>query len=98
MANSAVFLLLSDERGVYIPRDFVQSFNMKDWHVDERDVADCSDPENEYYWDSWDVIINNAFLIDAYGNQYRLWQDEDLWIYCYDLMTDEEKQNMGFEV
>ena len=94
MANSAVVILLSDARGIYIPRDFVQSSNMKEWHIDERDADVCSDPENEWYWDSWESILNNAFFIDKDGNKYRLWQDGDLWAYCYDLMTDTEQQNL----
>ena len=98
MTNSAVVLLLSDARGIYIPRDFVQSFNMKEWHVNEIDVNAYNDPENESYLDSWDSILNDTFFIDKGGNKYQLWQEGDLWAYCYDLMTDEEKQKMGFEV
>lgn len=98
MENNAVVILLSDARGIYIPRDFVQGFHMDLWHVSEHDAEICQDPDNEWYWEAWYNIIDNAFMLDKHGNKYQLYQDGDLWAYCFDLMSDEEKQNMGWEI
>ena len=48
---SGISLLLSDSRGVYIPRDFVDNFNLDKWHVDQKYIRLLSSPDNEFYWD-----------------------------------------------
>lgn len=93
-----VQLLLSDSRGVYIPRDFVECFNMQQWHIESKYIERLSSPDNEWYWDNWDVVLNNAYSIDKNGNKWHLWQDGDLWAICPVLMTEEEKQNFGWDV
>ena len=94
---SGISLLLSDSRGVYIPRDFVNNFDLDNWHVKEdyQDVLSSSD--NEYYWDMWGQVLNNAYYIDEQGNRWLLHQDGDLWAICYELLTDEERVNFGFD-
>lgn len=94
---SGIQLLLSDARGIYIPRDFVTGFDMAEWQgISENDVKDCENPENEYYWNSWEMILNNAKHTDKNGNVWRLMQDGSLCAYCFELMTNEEKENFGF--
>ena len=44
---SGISLLLSDARGVYIPRDFVANFDLDKWHVDMKYVHLLSGPDNE---------------------------------------------------
>ena len=94
---SGIQLLLSDSRGIYIPANFVECFNMQQWHIDEKYISLLNSPNNELYWDYWDVVLDNAYFIDDKGNKWHLWQDGDLWAICPVLMTDEEKQNFGFE-
>ena len=103
----AVTLILSDARGTYIPRDFVTddyneiavdhclSWGLTDDNKDE--WQDASNPDSEWYWEAWDWILNNAQYTDDDGNVYRLMQDGDLWALCYERMSDEEKENFGFE-
>ena len=83
-------LLLSDQRGVYIPRDFAEGFDLKSWHIDF-DVSALSDPDSDLYWDTWERVVSSAFLLDAEGNCFTLHQDGDLWAICPNLMTDIEK-------
>ena len=94
---SGVQLLLSDSRGIYIPRDFVENFNLEQWHIESKYAQLLSSPDDELYWDNWESVLNNACFIDKNGNKWHLWQDGDLWTICPDLMTDEEKHNFGFE-
>ena len=97
----AVACLLSDARGHYIPRDFVANFDMTEWGLDfEKDkwaLDTCAaGPEEDGYWDAWEVICNKAQYTDG-ENVWELYQDGDLWALCYDLMTEEEKFNFGFD-
>lgn len=94
---SSVELLLSDARGVYIPRDFATGFDMAAWHVKPDDAEILANPDHEWYWEAWNDVLNYAYYIDNEGNKYHLMQDGDLWAYCYELMTDKEKHNFGFE-
>ena len=96
---NAVELLLSDARGVYIPRDFVEGFDLAEWGIDAESwgVQTCaSGPEAEGYWDAWDKVLYRAEYRKG-DHVWRLHHDGDLWAICYELMTDEEKQNFGFE-
>ena len=90
-------LLLSDARGVYIPRDFCQNFDLCQWHVDNKYTHLLSSPDNEWYWDYWDVVCSNAYFVDELGNKWILLQDGDLWAVCYELLTDEERVSFGFD-
>jgi len=104
---NSVILLLSDARGVYIPRDFlthglgeIDSDRCAAWGLTETNREwweDAASPDSEFYWDAWEWILNNARYIDSAGNVYNLYQDGDLWALCYDRMTPEEKQNFGFD-
>ena len=95
----AVEILLSDARGVYIPRDFVEGFDVTQWDFDEDSwaVLVCSaGPDDAQYWEAWEDILNAASYKKD-GNVWRLHQDGDLWAICYELMSDEEKSNFGLE-
>lgn len=92
----SVALLLSDHHGIYIPQHFAEGFN--NWQgITEEDKQDLSNPDNACYWDAWDSVLNKA-KFEQDGYTWRLWQDGDLWAHCFELMTDEEKQNFGFDV
>ena len=83
----AVFseLLLSDFHGIYIPKVFVESFDLEKWNLklDKEEKEILNNPENESYWDSWNDVLNNAELIDKDKNKYFLHQDGDLFAKCY---------------
>lgn len=94
----AVNLLLSDARGTYIPRDFVQGFDLTQWEgIKAGDAMICENPDHEWYWDAWQAILDNAVFTDPDGNKYHLYQDGDLWALCYERMTAEERANFGME-
>ena len=94
-----VEILLSDARGIYIPRDFVQGFDLTRWEgISESDIEILQNPDNEFYWESWESVLNNAKFIADDGRVFSLWQDGDLFAICYEEMTDEEKHNFGFDL
>jgi len=95
---SAVVHLLSDARGIYMPRDFAESFDLIEWGLYEDYTFILSNPDDDSYWDEWQIVLDSAKYIDKDGNEFRLYQDGDLWAICYDKMTNEEKTNFGFDI
>ena len=87
---SGIEILLSDNRGIYIPQNFAEGFagwsgiNIEDLETIEKG------PETEYYWEAWDSVLNDAFYVDKEGHHWRLYQDGDLFAICDELMTNEE--------
>ena len=95
----AVILMVSDHHGQYVPQQFLRYIegvagwkNIKD---EDRSILETG-PEHEQYWDAWDKVLDQAQFLADNGDVYTLWQDGDLWAYCFERMTDEEKHNLGF--
>ena len=94
-----VAILLSDARGIYIPRDFVQGFDLTRWEgISDSDIETLQKPENDFYWEAWESVLSNAKFKADDGRVFSLWQDGDLFAICYEEMTDEEKHNFGFDL
>jgi hypothetical protein len=78
-------LILSDARGVYIPRDFCDGITEADCErlsIDWEDVQCCQrgpEPENEWYWEAWQSILDNCSFTDDNGRVWGLYQDGDVW-------------------
>lgn len=89
-----MMLWLSDNRGVYIPRDFATSF--KDRAKNVKGVSDAdwaileAGPEHEEYWDAWSSVLDNATVTDDHGREYTLHQDGDLWLVPLEWVWDED--------
>ena len=95
----AVTLLLSDSRGVYIPRDFTQEFKLEMFGFTNERIEyykkELSNPwKNEHYWEVWEELINNAVLTQD-EKEFYLYQEGNLWLLCYDEMSEDEKENFG---
>lgn len=84
-------LLLSDSRGMYIPRDFYQNFDLEKWNIKKEDYEVLNNPDNDWYWEAWDNLLRNAYYIDE-KNQltYRLEQDGDLFANAIESITEED--------
>ena len=103
----AVIRILSDARGIFIPRDFLTDYTGEiaveyciAWGLDDSNIEwwkDAADPDSDSYWDCWDWVLQHASYTTEDGDVYRLHQDGDLWGICYEKMTDEEKENFGFD-
>lgn len=93
---SGIKILLNDSRGVFIPRDFNDCFCMKSWGLkdDDSDLVTLREgPDNEWYWEAWDSVLNKAKYVDGNGYVWFLHQEGDLFAYCKELMTDEEYED-----
>ena len=86
---SGIEILLSDSRGVYIPRDFALYYEDMDGVSAEDMETLKAGPDAEWYWEAWDSVLSNAKR-EINGKVWRLYQDGDLFAYCEELMTDEE--------
>ena len=79
-----LILFLSDDRGVYIPRDFatdvkrefVKGVSDEDYQILEQG------PEHEHYWETWDMILQNARIKMTRKGRYNriLYQEGGLWV------------------
>ena len=86
---SGIEILLSDSRGVYIPRDFaLYCEDMDGVSAEDMEILKAG-PDAEWYWEAWDSVLSNAKR-EINGKVWRLYQDGDLFAYCEELMTDEE--------
>jgi hypothetical protein len=93
----AVILMVDGCRGVYVPKSFIESIADIKWEgISPDDHAILQNPEHEWYWESWNTVLNNAYYMNG-TDKYTLHQDDDLWAICYEKMTDEDKKNFGFE-
>ncbi len=76
-------LWLSDARGVYIPRDFVNSFadwaNVKNVSDEDKAILEAG-PDHEWYWEAWDGVCRDCVVEDNSGNRYTVYQDGDCWL------------------
>ena len=86
---SGIEILMSDNRGVYIPRDFAEGFD--GWsgiNIEDLEILKKG-PDVDWYWEAWDNVLNDAFHNDKDGFTWRLYQDGDLFAICDQLMTNE---------
>ena len=77
-------LLLYDSHGIYIPQNFAGSFGCL-WRVEgmseEQWVILEAGPEHEWYWETWEEVLNNAVITNPTTHErFTLYQDGDLWL------------------
>lgn len=97
---NAIEILVSSNHGVFIPQIFINDFNLSKFNIvlSDYDKKVLQDASHEWYWEIWQTIENNALYIDSDKNEYTLMLDGDLFMICYELMTDEDKENFGFDL
>ena len=82
MYDDSYQLLLSDRHGIYIPQLFIRYYLehiVKDTITQEDiDILQFG-PSNDWYWESWDTVLDNAVLVDEYNIRWTLYQSGDLW-------------------
>jgi len=83
MTKPQPVLYLDSARGIYIPRDFAQSFAKTKYisGVSNTDLEILEEgPNGALYWDVWTDVLNNAIITGDDGIPYFLSQDNDLWL------------------
>ena len=93
---SGMELILSDRRGVYIPRDFAEIVRAGTcWSgYNDKDIEILlQGPDHEWYWEAWDSVLMSTRFTDSRDRTWHLSQDGDLWVFCEELMDDEEYYN-----
>lgn len=92
--NEAI-LIADSHHGIYIPQLVVKSqLNnpLWDWSEVEKEYVQSviNGPDDEFYWDAWDVIESNV-IINYNGEKYFLVMNEGLWAVpenCADQLED----------
>lgn len=78
-------LIIADRFGVYIPQRFARCYSFdllglsEKFQDDYKCILQGPSAENEWYWDAWQSILDNATLKDTDGIVHYLYQDGDLW-------------------
>lgn len=89
-------LLITDAQDVYVPQSFVKGFDYKDWGVSEEDYATLSaGPDDEWYWETWEDVLNYASFEDEFGHIWSLYQEGDLWAIRDGFNPDDENEDDG---
>jgi len=91
---SGIQILVGDHYGVYVPQRFMEAFYYDKFNVSEANRIILSEgPDNEFYWEAWDDVLRTAEYIDENDNKWYLYHIGDLFLYCEELMTEEERDN-----
>ena len=95
-------LLVDSHYGIYTPVTFYEEWNSQitnqmvgspiviKTNVDNQTWEDISNVENEFYWDSWEMVLNNCQIFSG-DTEYFLCSNEDLWavpVECMDQLED----------
>lgn len=95
MIKPQMMLWLAEARGIYIPRDFAESFNDRAASVagvtDEQWAVLEAGPDHEHYWDVWMEVCDNAIVTDKCNVQYRVEQNGDCWLVPIGMIWNDEK-------
>src|SRR5215472_15024754 len=79
-----MMLWLADNRGVYIPQHFAESFANRAKSVrgvdDETWATLEAGPDHEWYWEAWAEVCDLATVTDEHGNEYFIYHDGDCWL------------------
>lgn len=85
-------LFYDGNRGQYIPQHFAQDIKrecVEGVSDDQYEILEAG-PEHEWYWETWDEVLNNALVVDFDGVKYTLYQDGDVWLVPIDAEWPEE--------
>jgi hypothetical protein len=91
-------LLLDGNRGIYLPKTFAEEiingvYKVKNMNAEIRSyLAELGNPDNEFYWEAWDGLLSECILIDHKGNEYFLYQNDDLWAVPQDMDENEMQE------
>ena len=91
--DGKIELLVNGAAGIYVPKEFVESYGgiMVPGFAD--DMALLHDADGEFYWEAWESILSNGEIIGKSGHKWTLYQDSDLWAIREDADIDWDSVN-----
>lgn len=97
LKHDTVILFCDSASGRYIPQRFAAEIMPQFlFGVSQDDLNELADPDSEYYWQTWEHLLNNARVIID-GQVFTLHHDGDLWLLDLENMTQEQKENFFFD-
>jgi len=94
MIPDGSILYADGARGQYIPQHFAESVvretvtGLNDEHWKDLEAG----PEHEWYWESWNDVLNRAEITHPdTGEVYTLYQDDDLWLVPINAEWDDDE-------
>ena len=83
------FVAVDSHAGIYAWQEFVSQYDIRG--VDQEDLAILkSGPDNELYWEAASNVEDNGRVV-VEGIEYRIEQDEDIWLYDSRYDYDEDR-------
>lgn len=76
-----VELMCDSHHGIFIPQIMIERLVEAGWNgFSCGEIADLKEgpDDNEWYWQAWENVLNNAYLHDENGIEWRLHHDGDL--------------------
>lgn len=76
------YCIVDSAHGQFIPQVFLETHNPNTWelNVNDEDLTSIQNgPEDEFYWESWEKLMNNAVCVIE-NEKFTLFQDNDLFI------------------
>ena len=90
MDYSKIEILCDSHHGIYIPEIMIPRLLGSGWTGLPSDANDHTDPDSEWYWENWEMVLNNAQFTDENGHIWSLYHDGDLFAIRDDYNFNEE--------
>lgn len=89
-------IILSECRGIYLPQNFIEETeNVEGWtyNISNYDIITLKNgPDDEWYWQAWENMLNNAYFTYPDGTKGVLYQDGDLFVLPEGTSLEEEEE------
>lgn len=88
IAHNAIVIIADSAHGQYIPQYAAECLSTE-WTglcEETRELLKAG-PEHDYYWETWETVLDNAEYKDKNGNIWRLYHDGDLFAVCDEIMS-----------
>lgn len=70
------YLMVDGSYGIYVPKRFYDNVEFSVWGLNKDDFRELNDPDNQHYWDAWDLLLDQAKMVSDRGIEYRLEMDD----------------------
>jgi len=87
-------LYLNDSRGIYLPQSFAEQTKRECVAGIDDETWTCllDGPDEEWYWDAWDTVLNSAVVTDPVTHvSYHVHQDGDCWLIPFGMEWNENE-------